>query len=57
MYDGSLLSRLGLPPDASIDLIKNRFRELVKKHHPDTGGDSSAFIELLEIYKKLTGID
>jgi DnaJ-domain-containing protein 1 len=57
MYDSSLLSRLGLPPDASIDLIKSRFRELAKKHHPDTGGESGAFIELVEIYKKLTGVD
>jgi hypothetical protein len=57
MYDSSLLSRLGLPLDASIDLIKSRFRELAKKHHPDTGGEGSVFIELIEIYKKLTSLD
>lgn len=57
MYDISLLSSFGLPPDASIDLIKSKFRELAKKYHPDLGGDSSAFMEFLNIYKKLIGED
>jgi len=57
MYDISLLSSLELLPDASIDIIKSKFRELAKKYHPDLGGDSSAFIELLNTYKKLIGDD
>lgn len=55
MYDSKLLSVLGLPLDSSIETIKNRFRELAKKYHPDMGGDSSKFIELMDTYKKLIG--
>ncbi|NLY19648.1 MAG: hypothetical protein GX045_12145 [Clostridiaceae bacterium] len=33
--------------------IKKKFRELAKKYYPDTIGDSSKFIELMENYKKL----
>lgn len=55
MYDTELLSSLGLPPNSSIENIKSKFRELAKKYHPDLGGDSSKFIELVDTYKKLTG--
>lgn len=55
IYDAGLLSGLGLPSDASIEMIKSRFRELAKKYHPDLGGDSNKFIELMDTYKKLTG--
>jgi curved DNA-binding protein CbpA len=34
--------------------IKRRFRELALKYHPDRGGDSEKFIEILDVYKKLT---
>lgn len=55
MYDIELLSNLGLPLDSSLETIKSKFRELAKKYHPDLGGDSSKFIELVKTYKKLTG--
>ena len=55
LYNLELLERLGLPVDSSLEAIKSRYRELAKKYHPDTGGDSVKFIELVEIYKKLTG--
>lgn len=55
MYDMDLLSNLGLPSDSSIESIKSRFRELAKKYHPDHGGDSDKFIELVNTYKKLIG--
>jgi hypothetical protein len=55
MYDVELLSSLGLPADSSIETIKSKFRELAKKYHPDLGGDSSKFRELVNTYKKLTG--
>ncbi|HHW21282.1 MAG TPA: J domain-containing protein [Clostridiaceae bacterium] len=54
LYDPDILSRLGLPIDADSKAIKKKFRELAKKYHPDTGGDSKKFIELMEAYKKLT---
>jgi len=53
MYDPDILRWMGLPPDSGLHDIKKKFRELAKKYHPDTGGDSSKFIELIENYKKL----
>lgn len=54
LYNPDILARLGLPIDADSKAIKKKFRELAKKYHPDTGGDSSKFIEFMEDYKKLT---
>lgn len=54
LYDPDILARLGLPVNADSKAIKKRFRELAKKYHPDTGGESEKFIELMENYKKLT---
>lgn len=53
LYDPDILTQFGLPYDADIDTIKKKFRELAKKYHPDTGGDTAKFIELMETYKKL----
>ncbi len=53
LYDPELLGWMGLAPDASAEDIKRRFRELAKKYHPDAGGDSGKFIELMENYHKL----
>jgi len=55
IYDPVLLSALGLPPGASFDTVKSRFRELAQKYHPDHGGDQEKMIELLETYHKLAG--
>lgn len=55
MYDSTLLSLLGLPLNSSLETIKSKFRELAKKYHPDLGGDSRKFIELMDTYKKLIG--
>jgi hypothetical protein len=54
LYSPELLSMLGLPPDSTANDIKKQFRELAKKYHPDCGGDSEKFIEMLEVYHKLT---
>lgn len=53
LFSPGLLAQFGLPYDADRNAIKKRFRELAKKYHPDTGGDSAKFIELMESYQKL----
>lgn len=53
LYDPSILAQFGLPYNADREAVKKRFRELAKKYHPDTGGESTKFIELMENYKKL----
>lgn len=55
LYDPGLLNLLGLPSKATDLEVKKRFRELAKKYHPDMGGDSEKFIELMGTYDKLTG--
>ena len=57
LYDPNLLYQIGLPALANQADIKRRFRELVKKYHPDLGGDSEKFIELMQIIDQLAGKD
>ena len=52
-YDPEILSRLGLPPNADADMVKQKFRELAKLYHPDAGGDASDFINLKKNYDDL----
>lgn len=54
LYSPELLDMFGLPADSTLNDIKRRFRELAKQYHPDCGGDSEKFIEMLEVYRKLT---
>jgi len=54
VYDPELLALLGLPSHAGIVEIKQRFRALAKQYHPDQGGDSEQFIELVNLYERLT---
>lgn len=49
------LVELGLPPDASVQEIKARFRALAKKYHPDVGGEHLQMLELIKQYHKLLG--
>jgi hypothetical protein len=53
VYDPQLLARLGLPPDAGSSEIKQRFRALAKQYHPDRGGESTQFVELVALYERL----
>jgi len=39
---------LELPKSASVDEIKRKYRELVKIHHPDKGGDKVEFERLTQ---------
>lgn len=41
---------LGLRPDATPKDIKARFRDMVKQHHPDRGGNSGEFIRVKAAY-------
>ncbi len=45
---------LGVSPNASLDEIHQAYREKVKKHHPDMGGDVWAFQQVNEAYESLT---
>lgn len=49
--DIELLTQLGLSIYADNAEIKRKFRELAKTFHPDNGGDSAKFIEIMEKYK------
>ncbi len=53
VYDPELLAQLGLPPYAGMAEIIQRFRTLAKQYHPDVGGESERFIELLAAYERL----
>jgi len=55
VHDPNLLELLGLPPYADARDIKSRFRQLAMRYHPDRGGDSAKFIELVDVYEKLKG--
>ena len=52
-YDRDALIQLGLPFEADEAAVKKRFRELAKIYHPDVGGDSAKFIELMNLYRRL----
>jgi DnaJ-domain-containing protein 1 len=47
------LAVLGLPPDATRQQIKRRYRELAKKYHPDRGGDQKEMRRIIAAYQVL----
>jgi len=48
--EAKAIDALGLPHTADKELIKTRYKELVKKHHPDAnGGDRGSEEKLREI--------
>lgn len=47
------LSVLGLPPTATTQQIKRRYRVLAKKHHPDRGGDRQQMMRIIAAYEFL----
>lgn len=51
------LDDLGLPHSAASEEIKSRYKELVKRHHPDAnGGDRSSegrLRQIIQAYKLL----
>jgi DnaJ-class molecular chaperone len=47
------LEILGLPPFITKDDIKNRYKELAKKYHPDIYKDSNKMSQINSAYKIL----
>lgn len=45
---------LGLQPNANEDEIRQAYKRLAMKHHPDRGGDQSQFQEVQEAHSVLT---
>ena len=44
---------LGLDEDVTDQEIKQRYRYLIKKHHPDRGGDPKRFKKIKKAYDKI----
>ena len=44
---------LGVKPTASIDEVKQAFRKLAIKYHPDQGGDSKRFQKIHDAYERI----
>ncbi len=49
------LAILGLPPNATRQQIKRRYRILAKQHHPDRGGDPRQMQRIIAAYEVLMG--
>lgn len=47
------LNVLGLPPTATAQQIKRRYRALAKRHHPDRGGDPRQMQKIIAAYEFL----
>jgi len=47
------LATLGLPPNATPQQIKRRYRSLAKRYHPDTGGDQRQMQRIIAAYEFL----
>jgi hypothetical protein len=47
------LAILGLGPEASLREVKAAHRRLVKRHHPDVGGDAESFRRIDAAYRRL----
>jgi DnaJ-class molecular chaperone len=47
------LAVLGLPPTATPQQIKRRYRTLAKRYHPDRGGDQRQMQKIIAAYEFL----
>jgi len=47
------LAVLGLPPNATRQQIKRRYRALAKRYHPDRGGDQRQMQRIIAAYELL----
>src|SRR2546425_480666 len=48
------LAVLGLPPNATRQQIKRRYRSLAKRYHPDRGGDQRQLQRIIAAYERPT---
>ena len=48
------LNVLGLPPNATPQQIKRRYRALAKRYHPDKGGSQQQMQRIIAAYEYLT---
>jgi len=53
MQEDEAFAVLGLPVSSSAADIRQRFRELASRYHPDRGGDPQRFIEVRRAYESL----
>ena len=44
---------LGIDRNADEKTIKKAYRKLAKKYHPDMGGDTETFQQIMEYYEML----
>jgi hypothetical protein len=44
---------LDIEPSASADAVRDRYRELASKHHPDHGGDPAKMRQVNQAYERL----
>ena len=44
----------GLPPEYTQEMLTDKYREFVKKHHPDKGGNPETFRKGQEAYERLS---
>jgi DnaJ-domain-containing protein 1 len=54
--DPTCFAVLGLGPDAMLDEVKGRYRDLAKRHHPDRGGDAAEFNRIVAAYDEACGL-
>lgn len=47
------LAVLGLPPNATPQQIKRRYRSMAKRYHPDRGGDQREMQRIIAAYQFL----
>jgi len=49
----NLYEQLGLKANATLSEIKSSYRRLVKKHHPDAGGENDRFLAIQNAWETL----
>lgn len=54
MDTNTLYDELELPRNCTVDEIKQKYRVLAQKYHPDKGGDESKFIKIKQAYETLS---